>query len=236
MSIAERLDRNQIDAAGRLGEKCLPERQLAYSALDLLHKECPSFEPNVCLLKSAAVNDIFGTKVLAIVRVARHAAVVLAEVADRSQAGVDLVGRIADVHPSPGKDQLRRRHTSFASKFCHFFVDAERFPIYDNAALEALKLHFDKGVPEHEYETYCACIAELKESVGNGCDTRMLDNYLLLTGMCQRWLKQREKGNAVIVNAELLDIFEHPTEDQRADLNTMLPKRLEHPFTAKAAG
>jgi hypothetical protein len=224
--IIQPLYRTQIEAARTLREKYLRQWQLSDAALLLLGKKFPDFELEACLLKSVGVNAIYGTNVLAIVLVANHVHSVLGRT-DLSQAGPELVREIAD--GPAGKNQPSRRHTSFASKFCHFFVDAERFPIYDNAACEALKLHFDKGVEAHDYRTFCACIADLKKSVGDGCDSRMLDHYLWVTGMYKRWLREREKENP-IVNAELLDLFKNPSEEQRAALDAMLPVKLERTF------
>jgi len=51
----------------------------------------------------------------------------------------ELVDTIAAL-PSK-KGQTKRKRTSFAAKFCHFFVDKDRFPIYDDAARKAIKLH-----------------------------------------------------------------------------------------------
>ena len=42
-------------------------------------------------------------------------------------------------------DDIPRRFVSFAAKFCHFFIDEERFPIYDEAARDAIRLHLGSG-------------------------------------------------------------------------------------------
>ena len=97
------------------------------------------------------------------------------------------------------------------------------------AACEALKLHFGKRVQAHDYKTFCSCITQLRDSVGNGCDTRMLDHYLWLTGMYMRWLKERNKEKP-IVNAELLALFNKPTKAQAAELNVLLPASLDRAF------
>ena len=131
MKLDEPLDQKQIDAADRLRQNHLRQWQLSDAALLRMREKLPDFEPETCLLKSVAVNAIYGTNVLAIVRVANYVANVFGR-HDHSQAGAELVREIANV--PTGKGQPSRIHTSFASKFCHFFVDSERFPIYDNAA------------------------------------------------------------------------------------------------------
>ncbi len=225
MKLVMPIYQTQIDAAGRLREN-LKQWQLSDAALIALHEKFPGFDPEVCLLKSVAVNAIYGTNVLAIVRMARHVEEVLGQ-HDVAQVGLELVTEIADGLEGEGRQS--RKHTSFASKFCHFFVDAERFPIYDNAACQALTLHLGKRIKPHDYEAFCSCITQLKNLVGNVCDTRMLDRYLWLIGMYMRWLKEREKKNPM-VNKELLELFKTPTKAQAVELDALLPETLDRPF------
>ena len=70
MKLAVPLYKRQIDAAGKLRQN-LQQWQKSDAALVALHKKFPGFTPEACLLKSVAVNAIYGTNVLAIVRVAR---------------------------------------------------------------------------------------------------------------------------------------------------------------------
>ena len=37
-----------------------------------------------------------------------------------------------------------RKHLSFASKFAHFFIDMERFPIYDFFSLKMVAYHLGR--------------------------------------------------------------------------------------------
>jgi len=225
MKLAVPLHKRQINAATRL-HKQLRQWQLSDAALIALHKKYPGFTPEACLLKSVAINAIYGTNVLAIIRTANHVARVLGR-KKISNAGNELVVEIAN---SPDEKGRRfRRRTSFASKFCHFFVDARRFPIYDDAARQVLKLHLGKSIKPHDYETFCSSIHQLKNLVGNGCDTRMLDRYLWLTGMYMRWMKNKKKKNPM-VNAELLKLFKKPTKAQIADLDAMFPAILDRAF------
>jgi hypothetical protein len=224
MKLALPLYKRQIDAAGKLRQN-LQQWQKSDAALVALHKKFPGFTPEACLLKSVAVNAIYGTNVLAIVRVANHVKDVLSR-HNLAQAGAELVIKIANAPSEEGRPS--RRRTSFASKFCHFFVDAKRFPIYDDAARQVLKLHLGKSVKPHDYKTFCSSINQLKNAV-SGCDTRMLDRYLWLTGMYMRWLKNKKKKNPM-VNAELLKLFKKPTKAQAAKLDVMLPAILDRAF------
>jgi len=225
MKLAVPLYKRQIVAAGKLRQN-LQQWQKSDAALVALHKKIPGFTPEACLLKSVAVNAIYGTNVLAIVRVANHVKAVLSR-HNLAQAGAELVIEIANAPSEEGRPP--RRRTSFASKFCHFFVDAKRFPIYDDAARQVLKLHIGKRIKAHDYKTFCSSINQLKKFVGGGCDTRMLDRYLWLTGMYMRWLRKRKKENPM-VNAELLKLFKKPSKVQAANLDAMLPAILDRAF------
>jgi hypothetical protein len=223
MNLETKLSKKQIDAAKRFAQR-LEQRQLSYAALVALHEKLPGYESKVCLLKSAAVNAIYGTNIRAIVLVALYVEKVLCQHGqDLSQVGARLVIDMADVHNEDGSHF--RNCTSFASKFCHFFVAAERFPMYDEAAREALKLHFGKRVQTDNYETFCSCVTQLR--IGIDCDTRALDDYLWLTGMYVRYSKQRKEGKKPIVNAELRALFDKHEKEQFADLDAMLPAGIK---------
>src|SRR5438876_2610070 len=168
----EELTQAQVDAACRLHAQHLPGWQRSDSALNRLNELTPRFSPEVCLLKSATINAVYGTQVLAIMQMAAHVTNVLQQ-ADLDRAGTELVEMIADLRLSRGKK--RRRRTSFASKFCHFFVDPERFPIYDDAAKQALKLHLGRKRAHddaHPYVAFCENFARLRTVAGFAASTR----------------------------------------------------------------
>jgi hypothetical protein len=215
----------QIEAANKLRD-CLEGWKLSDKALIALSEKFPGFESHVCLLKCVAINAIYGTNVLAIVKMRKHVEDVLGK-CDLSKVGPELVDEIAKAPED--EDGKSRRRTSFASKFCHFFVSAERYPIYDDAACNALKLHFGKRVKPHEYGSFCECIEKLKGSVRTGCSTRMIDHYLWLTGMYLRWIKEQHKPNPII-NSELLALFKGPTKEQAAELDVLLPNNVRRTF------
>ena len=215
----------QIEAAGKLRQH-LEGWQLSDKALIALNRKLPGFESHVCLLKCVAINAIYGTNVLAIVKMRKHVEDVLGK-CDLSKVGPELVNEIAKAPED--EDGKSRRRTSFASKFCHFFISAERFPIYDDAACNALKLHFGKRVKAHEYGSFCECIKKLKDSIGTGCGTRTIDHYLWLTGMYLRWIKEQHKPNPII-NLELLALFKNPTGEQIAELDVLLPNNVRRTF------
>ena len=131
------LAQEQVDCARGVHLK-LKQWRLAESALEKLAEQVPGFTPEACLLKTVTVNEIYGTQLFATARMARHVETIFAD-ANTSPVDVDLVERIAKLPTKLGDKQ--RLSVSFASKFCHFFVNAERFPIYDDAARDAIRLH-----------------------------------------------------------------------------------------------
>jgi hypothetical protein len=215
----------QIEAADKLREY-LVGWKLSDKALIALSEKFPGFESHVCLLKCVTINATYGTNVLAIVKMRKHVEDVLGR-SDLSKVGPELVVQIAKAPED--EDGKSRRRTSFASKFCHFFVSAERFPIYDDAACNALKLHFGKKIKAHDYGSFCECIEELKVSVGSDYSTRTIDHYLWLMGMYLRWIKEQNKPNPII-NSELLVLFKNSTSEQMAELDVLLPQNLARTF------
>ena len=219
----------QIDAASRLYGR-LAQWKTADVALQRLHERLPGFSAEECLLKCVALNSLYGTNVLAITRMARHVQGVLAN-RDAHQAGAALVSSLAAL---PSKtDERPRQCISFAAKFCHFFVDAETYPIYDEAARVVLRLHLGRGSFRQngraDYGAFCEQFFALRAEAGLTCTTRELDRYLWISGMYLRWLKERHQKHPR-PNAELLRIFESPTADTSAELDALLPAILDRPF------
>ncbi|HKI37221.1 MAG TPA: hypothetical protein VKA46_35530, partial [Gemmataceae bacterium] len=134
---------SKIEAANCLHER-LEQWRLADQALRLLADRCPDFKSDACLLKVVAVNGLYGTNLYAITRMAKHAAGVLAGT-DLAAVGPEVVERLADLPPTEGQKH-KRHHYSFASKFAHFFLDEERFPIMDSYALAMLSTALSSGV------------------------------------------------------------------------------------------
>jgi hypothetical protein len=218
---------SQVEAACRLHSHLL-QWQRSESALTQLREKFPGFDSVACLLKTVAVNAIYGTQVYAIVPMADKVEQAMSK--DLSQAGPELVERIAALQLNDGA--TKRLFVSFAAKFCHFFVDEERFPIYDEAARSTLRLHLGGAYgsnTKHPYVAFCENFGKVHLQVKPTCRTsRDLDHYLWLVGMYRRWLKQREQENPV-VNKELLDLFSNPGP-YAPDLHALLPTGIERTF------
>jgi hypothetical protein len=221
--LAYDLSREQVKAAVRL-HGSLDGWRNTDAALDKLRDAVPGFDDPACLLKSVAINSLYGTQIISIVRMANHVRDVL-----NNSAGIDvgnerdLVQRIASIRPLPGDKP--RVFTSFSAKFCHFFIDSERFPIYDEAARTMLRLHLGttyKPTKDAPYEAFCIAFEKLRVQVG--ASARDLDRYLWLAGMYDRWLRQRLRKQGPLVNAELLRLFTAPTKEVVQELDLMLPR------------
>lgn len=228
MTLVVALNRQQIIAAGRLHERLAGWRDTD-AALIRLRDAVPGFESEASLLKCVAVNVLYGTQVMAIVRMASHVTDVLGR-GQHGKAGPELVKEIAAL---PGKDgKVDRVFTSFAAKFCHFFVSENDFPIYDEAARRMLKFHLGKKNMSTEHDPYfafCRDIERLAKGASLSDSGRDLDRYLWLAGMYERWLRQRNKKNP-LVNSELLNVFRKPNRRQAKLLDQMLPKEFDRTF------
>ena len=173
MTLKVPLGPRQIAAANRIYEQ-LPQWCLADRALAELADALPGFQDAPCLAKAATLNALYSTRVFALTAVASHASRILTK-RDLEHAGPELVEELAHVQDPP------RRLRSFASKFCHFFVASERFPIFDKYADEITSLHLGKsrlGDKEHSYASFVDNFRLLKSLSGFGGPNRELDRYL----------------------------------------------------------
>ncbi|MBE0614871.1 MAG: hypothetical protein IH604_14470 [Burkholderiales bacterium] len=219
----------QIQAAGRLHDR-LAQWRMADAALLGLHQSMPGFDPVPCLLKAVVVNALYGTQVFAIVRMAEHIGGILRG-RDIAAVGPDDVEAIADLPTVAGGG--KRRFVSFAAKFCHFFIDAERFPIYDDAARVMLRHHLGStGYLEdgkQPYVAFCRAFQKLRTDAHLVATSRDLDRYLWIAGMYLRWLGEREKEKPQL-NVELRGLFDKPDKEAAKELDAMLPPSFSRPF------
>lgn len=208
----------------------LKQWKLSDAALIRLREAVPGFDAEACLLKSIAVNSLYGTQVLAIVRMADHIKKTMAQTLP-ALVGPELVKAIAALPVSEG--ETPRRSVSFAAKFCHFFVDEERFPIYDEAARNAIKLHLGPSAVAAEgsnpYQAYCQNLELLRSEAGLNGPGRHLDRYLWIVGMYIKWLTVRRKAKQPM-NVELRTLFETPSREVAIALDALLPSTLDRAF------
>jgi hypothetical protein len=213
------LCRGQIDAACRLhGE--LAFWRSADNALEALAQKFPGFRHEAVLLKVVTINSLYYTNVYAVPRMAQQVESVMAKV-EPGSTGLDVVDLIADLPMTPSQ-KSPRKFPSFASKFAHFFIDAERFPIFDSYAEMVIRLHLGANGcnidKQHPYAAYVANFQNLRQMAGWTGTARGLDRYLWIAGQYRVFL---HKQNAQI-NSELRKLFEHPPPSIKRDLGLLL--------------
>ena len=198
----------QLDAAGRLHSR-LAFWKATDEALDDLSRRIPSFNASACLIKASAINQLYSTNVYALPAMAEHIAEVIAGPSEE-----DLVERLALLNGV--------RHVSFASKFAHFFIDSERYPIFDGYAHRMLRYHLI-GVPAADpppYAEYAGAHRALIELCGLACSGRELDRYLWLGGLYAKWLKD----HGAKINSEASRLFVQRDRDASIDADLMALK------------
>lgn len=220
------LDPRQVQAACNLRASLSGWNEADAILLDVRQKY-RGMDRASCIIKAVLVNQLYSTRVFAITEMGSWISDKLAETPRPSD--VDLVDRIALLKlAGRGTDARVRRFTSFASKWCSFFIDEERFPIYDDAAREALKLHLGRDLtddPLSPYGNFFRAFRALQDTVG--CSAKELDYYLWITGMFMRW----SKSGTVIstrVNRELRDAFARENRNG-SPLEVILPKGVPFP-------
>jgi hypothetical protein len=226
MSLAVPLLPSQIDAAQRLYAR-LDLWQATNAAFASLRQAFPGFNLEASLLKAAAINQLYGTNVYAIARMAGHISNVMRTLSD-TYDDLALVEQIAAL-PDPEGGNVRR-HLSFASKFAHFFISDERFPIYDSYAAMTLNYHLHgRAVPPTNtpsYTRYVAATQAVREDAGVSCSVSRLDAYLWLAGLAIVWRTAQVKSMQAKINAEVRVLFMHG-EGIAAELEALLPVGLD---------
>ncbi|MFT5324191.1 MAG: hypothetical protein ACI8P0_002051 [Planctomycetaceae bacterium] len=193
---------SQIDSAQMLSQK-LKGWMRSNRCLNLLHEQLPGFSDETVLLKTVAVNTLYGTNVYAVQPVAQHVCQVLQQV-NLESAGPELVERLAMVRLSDST-KPRRRH-SFASKFAHRFIDADRFPILDGFAETMVKRHLGNLAQTSRNERYVAFadnVSLLRELSGIDCSGREFDHYLWLAGAWRAVQNPKSR-----VSREVVELFQ----------------------------
>ena len=204
---------DKINAAKTIYAQC-PYWQQSDAALKLLGEKFPSFDREICLLKSVVINALYGTQVFAIAKMADHVCKTMYQHQGNKDKPDILVDAIATVSVGGGKT---KHFFSFASKFCHFFVDDEKFPIYDEAARTTLALHLGKSEPR--YTTFCSKIEELRKLGNLSCSLSALDRYLWIRGL---HVKYEKFGKAAKINTEIKQFFQQAEAENDANFAVLI--------------
>lgn len=207
----------QIEAAGKI-HASVEQWAITDEALSRLRNAMPGWDEAESLAKSVAVNTLYSTQVFAIQRMAKHVSLELS----KTPRAHNLVERLANLG---GK----RLHLSFASKLCHLFVDSNRYPIYDSFALATLRSHLGNEYRDRQgYQAYCENFAHLRTASSLHATTREIDQYLWIAGLCDRWVRERERHSdrPPRVNRELAAVLAKPSPVQAKELKALLPESI----------
>ena len=219
MDLAVPLSKRQIKAANEL-QLILAEGSPTDRALYALSDRFPGFDSDAVLLKVAAINQLYYTNVWAVTRMARHVAKVM-NGPNASKRDYELIEELAAL-PKSERQQSNRNHLSFASKFAHFFIDAEAFPIYDTFAVRMIVHHlgWQATIPDllHPYQAFFKNFSSLKKGADLSCTTRELDSYLWLAGLYREWKKSGDKAR---INTEVLRLFGDRSEKVQTILDAL---------------
>lgn len=212
------LTQQQIDAAKELHHRLI-KWAATDRAFDRLGRQF-GWGRESCILKAAVINDLYSTRVYAIWRMAEHLMKVMMNPPDDP---ADVVEAIASL---PDDDGItRRKHWSFASKIGHFFINGDKYPIYDSFCREMISYHLggksspmDTGNP---YRTFIVNLNHLRKIFGLTATLRDLDCYMWLAGQYREWLRKHDKAQ---INSELRSIFEDKDPEVRQLLAILWPE------------
>jgi hypothetical protein len=184
------LYREQVLAAGRLCTR-LSELQRCERALHALQGCFPGFDAESCLLKVLSLRAIDSITTFTAPVLASHVHGVMGT-GDPATAGWELVDALAAF---PGDRSIApARRLAFGSRFAHYFVDRERFPILDTWSEQGLAAHLVLE-PESDsatrYERFARDFARLADALG-GTNRRELGRYLWLAGQHRAWLRSAQ--------------------------------------------
>jgi len=209
MRLSVPLVETQVAAAGKLHDE-LEQWKAADRVLEYLAKTMPeNTDPDRVLLKAAALNQLYGTNVFYLHAMAQQIVEIFSSEATSDECS--LVERIAYLEAS-GK-----RHQSFASKYCHFFVDSQRFPLFDQYVPAVVRMHLGRGnyrckTTDRTYRNFYEDLQTLRRSISFDPTVRELDHYLWLRG---QWETLSSKGGRARIGAEVRDLFKRRGSDLR---------------------
>lgn len=200
--LAVPLAQSQIDAAGRFWRDGWDSKEIVQ-----LKQAFPKCEDAVAV-KAIVLNTLYGTSIIAIVKVARCVERVLNS---NHSFGPGLVEELVAEMEKVSK----RKNYSFAAKYAHFFVDP-CLPILDLYAEWMVARHLGQSQSKNpkRYLKFYEDVETLKRAAVLTCDCAQLDAYLWVAGEYWYW-KAHPKTK---VSGDLMDHFERLTrnpEDER---------------------
>ena len=181
-----RVTRQNIDAATKI--RSLPELSSWADADKALEDLCRYFPDNTnrvhVLIKASAIDKLYSTRAGNIFWVADAIVAVMKEKGNLSPSG-NHSDNVEDISDKKLNSHLKaNRCLSFASKYCHFFVDSSIFPLYDSFALDSVKnllgTFRNRRIPtESEYQNFCRRLLNLKirDGLKMSVSERWIDSF-----------------------------------------------------------
>jgi hypothetical protein len=211
---------SQLKAAASLRD-LMPNWCDTDGALHFLDISLPSFDLHSVLVKTAAINQLYNTRLLDIPAMARQIAGMQIPPPANTNP-VTFVEALA-VLPDPPVTGREVKYISFASKFAHFFVKPNLYPICDSYAEYMVKYHLGQSARRNPHETrYAAFVRGIHAlQAASGVDATLadLDHYLWLAGQYVKW---RSNPQAPI-NKEVAHLFADPFQDAKNALAALPP-------------
>ncbi|HEV2133841.1 MAG TPA: hypothetical protein VGR47_06220 [Terracidiphilus sp.] len=196
----------QFDRENDVTEKALAELFAAYPANN---------DPSRVLLKVVALNSLYTTRILAVLKLAHHIADLGAKIdaalASGSREAVTLI-------PQAGHGDSDLSFYTFATKYCNWH-QPNLYPIYDSRVDKYLWALKKQGVFQcealaghqdlHEYPQFCVVMTAFREQFGLGSFTfKQIDKFLWSQGQAV-WAFAEEEAR-VDARVEIVADFEEP--------------------------
>ncbi len=199
--------RAKLESADHLYRQC-PGWLLVDSTLDHMRVHNPgNIEPSVVAAKVRVINTLYYTNLLATNQMAHH---IVRKLEDVSIEGPRLVNAISELKVG-GKV---RHFRSFASKYCHFFVSPEEYPILDRYNTDALGEHL--GEPRYraaalreDYTLHYEAMQQLVRRNSLEVSWRGLDHYLYLWALWRAYCDQQKRERIAEEVRGLFDRRQH---------------------------
>jgi len=202
--LANQLFNYQIDAAKKLHQRCSWWR-LEEETFHLLQTSMRGFELEATLLKLAVVNGLYNTREYYLDQAAEHMTNILSSLTGSETSNPALFIEQLATFFLPEKTEPRHCW-SLASKFAHFFIDADLFPIYDSYVKKMVVFHLYgefKDIYDSAPNPYNLLFQDfkiLRKIVKMECSNIELDRYLWLGGQRYVWRHGNEKIRSEIAN------------------------------------
>jgi hypothetical protein len=172
------------------------------------------FELKTTLLKLAVVNGLFNTNEHYLDHVAEHMTNILSSFTGNETYYITLFIEQLATFFVPKKENPRHCW-SLASKFAHFFIDPDLFPIYDTYVKKMVVFHLYgecKDIYEDAIDPYSLFFQDfniLKKFVKMECSIIELDRYLWLAGRLKVWKCENQK-----IRREIADLFKNSEKNK----------------------